>query len=91
MKKSIETIWKEGFLKNDALVAPKLIDLYSQKSESVVGKLMSMSKINLIIIMIVATGILIGFTFIGATYVGIALFLLFIIQEFSMSFVHFPV
>ena len=32
MKKSIEAIWKEGFLKNDALVAPKLNDLYNQKS-----------------------------------------------------------
>ena len=28
MEKSIESIWKEGFLKSDALVAPKLNDLY---------------------------------------------------------------
>ena len=25
MEKSIENIWKEGFLKSDALVAPKII------------------------------------------------------------------
>jgi hypothetical protein len=30
MEKSIETIWKEGFLKNDALIAPKINNLYTQ-------------------------------------------------------------
>ena len=31
MEKSIESIWKQGFLNSDALVAPKLNNLYNQK------------------------------------------------------------
>lgn len=50
MEKSIETIWKEGFLKNDALVTPKLNDLYNRKSEHIVDKFTRMFKINLIAI-----------------------------------------
>jgi len=46
MEKSIETIWKEGFLKNDALVAPKLNDLYNQKSIDIVEKFKRMYKLN---------------------------------------------
>ena len=38
MEKSIETIWKEGFMKDDALVAPKLNDLYNQKSANIIDK-----------------------------------------------------
>lgn len=46
MEKSIETIWKEGFLKNNALVAPKLNDLYNQKSEHLIDKMMRMFRLN---------------------------------------------
>ena len=46
MEKSIETIWKEGFIKNDALVAPKLNDLYNQKSIDIVEKFKRMYKLN---------------------------------------------
>jgi hypothetical protein len=46
MEKSIETIWKEGFLKDDALVAPKLNDLYNQKSIDIVEKFKRMYKLN---------------------------------------------
>ena len=51
MEKSIETIWKEGFIKNDALVAPKLNDLYNQKSIDIVEKFKRMYKLNRIAIM----------------------------------------
>jgi len=47
MEKSIEEIWKEGFLKSDALVAPKLNNLYNQKSMHIVDKFKRMFKINL--------------------------------------------
>ena len=50
MKKSIETIWQEGFLNNEALVAPKLNDLYNQKSIHIVDKFKRMYKINIIAI-----------------------------------------
>jgi len=39
MEKSIETIWREGFLKEDALIVPKLNDLYNQKSQQLIEKL----------------------------------------------------
>ena len=31
MEKTIEAVWKEGFVDDDALVAPKLNDLYNHK------------------------------------------------------------
>jgi hypothetical protein len=54
MEKSIETIWKEGFLKNDALVAPKLNDIYNQKSIDIVEKFKRMYKLNRIGIILFA-------------------------------------
>jgi hypothetical protein len=50
MEKSIEDIWKQGFLKSDALVAPKINNLYSQKSIHIIDKFKRMFKINLIAI-----------------------------------------
>ncbi|HKI78483.1 MAG TPA: hypothetical protein VKA26_08085 [Ignavibacteriaceae bacterium] len=50
MEKSIENIWKEGFLKNDALIAPKINNLYSRKSIHIIDKFKRMFKINLIAI-----------------------------------------
>lgn len=47
MKKSIESIWKNGFLKDDALVAPKVNDLYNQKSIHFVDTYARRFKINL--------------------------------------------
>ena len=31
MTKSIETMWKEGFVKEEQLIAPKINDLYNRK------------------------------------------------------------
>ena len=50
MDKSIEDIWKEGFLKSDALVAPKINNLYNKKSIHIIDKFKRMFKINLIAI-----------------------------------------
>ena len=52
MEKSIESIWKEGFLKSDALVAPKINDLYNQKSTHIIDKYKRMFSINLIAVFI---------------------------------------
>lgn len=38
MNKSIETIWSQGFINEQALVAPKVNDLYNQKSQNLVDK-----------------------------------------------------
>jgi len=79
MEKSIETIWKEGFLKNDALVAPKLNDLYNQKSIHIVDKFKRMFKINLRAI-VIGSIIILGASFIvGIPLMGIGLFLMSIV------------
>ena len=78
MEKSIENIWKEGFLKQDSLIAPKINALYSQKSQSAVDQLMKIGKINLQIIMVAAVFILIASIISGLVYMGLSLFLLLI-------------
>ena len=76
MEKSIETIWKEGFLKSDALVAPKLNDLYNQKSKHLVDKYKRMFKINLIAI-VAGSFLILGASFvIGIPVTGIGFFLI---------------
>lgn len=52
MEKSIENIWKEGFLKNDDLTAPKIDNLYNQKSIHIIDKFKRMFRINLIAIVV---------------------------------------
>ena len=52
MKQSIEAIWKNGFLKDDALLAPTLNELYSQKSQSLVDKFERLFAINIKVILI---------------------------------------
>ena len=47
MEKSIESIWKEGFLDSNAMIAPKLNNLYDQKSIHIIDKFKRMFKINL--------------------------------------------
>lgn len=47
MEKSIETIWKNGFVDSHALIAPKLNNLYNQKSQDIVEKFKRMFKLNL--------------------------------------------
>ncbi len=47
MEKSIESIWKEGFLKGDNLAAIKVIDLYNQKTTHTVEKFKDMFRINI--------------------------------------------
>jgi hypothetical protein len=77
MEKSIETIWKEGFLKNDALVAPKLNNLYSQKSIDIVDKFRRMYKINRKSVLAFAFIILPLSFLVQIPYMGIGMFFLF--------------
>lgn len=75
MEKSIESIWKQGFLNSDALVAPKLNNLYNQKSIHVIDKFKRMFKINLIAI-VVGSILFLGISFlIGIPWMGIGFFL----------------
>ena len=52
MKKTIETTWREGFLKPDALVAPKVNNLYTRKSSHIVDRIQRMLRINQIAVLI---------------------------------------
>ena len=70
MEKSIENIWKEGFLKNDALVAPKINNLYSKKSIHIIDKFKRMFKINLIAIVVFSFFFLIVSFFQGILLMG---------------------
>lgn len=79
MEKSIETIWKEGFIKNDALIAPKLNNLYNQKSIDIVAKFKRMYKLNRIGIIAFAI-IIIPLSYVTRMiYMGIPMALLFIV------------
>jgi hypothetical protein len=52
MKKTIEATWREGFLNPDALVAPKVNDLYTRKSLHIADRIQRMQRINQIAIAI---------------------------------------
>ncbi|MBJ6367989.1 hypothetical protein [Snuella sedimenti] len=74
MEKSIEDIWKEGFLESDALVAPKINKLYNKKSIHVIDKFKRMFKINLIAIIAFSFIFLIISFFIGIPITGVIFF-----------------
>jgi hypothetical protein len=46
MRKTLEATWREGFLNADALVAPKVNDLYTRKSTHIVDRIQRMQRIN---------------------------------------------
>ena len=74
MDKSIEHIWKEGFLKGDALVAPKINDLYNQKSIHIIEEFKRMFRINLLAIVAFSFVFLMVSFFIGIPLVGSVFF-----------------
>lgn len=76
MEKSIESIWKQGFLDNNALVAPKLNNLYNQKSIHIIDKFKRMFKINLITLVIFSFILLIASFFSKIPVMGILMFIL---------------
>ena len=77
MEKSIETIWKDGFLKNDALVAPKLNNLYNQKSIHLVDKFKRMYRINWISILVFSCVLIPVSILVKIPYMGIPMALMF--------------
>src|SRR5688500_17261193 len=52
MRKTIEATWHEGFLNPDALVAPKVNDLYTRKSMHIADRIQRMLRINQIAIVV---------------------------------------
>lgn len=75
MERSIEDIWEQGFLKNDALLAPKLTNLYNKKSIHIIDKFKRMFKINLIAVTAFSFIFLIISSFLGIQIIGIVWFI----------------
>lgn len=78
MEKSIESIWKEGFLKSDAIIVPRINNLYNQKSKHTIDKFKRMFKINLIAIVIFSFAFLVITTLEGLPVIGITWFVILI-------------
>lgn len=74
MERSIENIWKEGFLKSDGLVAPRINNLYNQKSIHIIDKFKRMFKINLIAIVAFSFVFLLVSFFVGIPITGAIFF-----------------
>lgn len=77
MEKSIESIWKTGFLENNALVAPKLNNLYDQKSIHIIDKFKRMFKINLNALVAFSFVVLVASFLVKIPVMGVLMFLLF--------------
>jgi hypothetical protein len=76
MKNSIEAIWNEGFLNEKSLVAPKINDLYNQKSKDLVDKMKRMYRINLIAIVSMSIVFPIMYYFLDVIWQGVAVSIL---------------
>jgi hypothetical protein len=76
MEKSIENIWKEGFLSKDSLIVPKVNNLYTQKSKHIIDKITRMFKKNLVAIFWGSLLFMIISFFIGIPVAGIMLFII---------------
>jgi hypothetical protein len=79
MEKSIETIWKEGFLKSDSLQAPQIDNLYRQKSIHIIDKFKRMFRINLIAIVVFGFVFLILSYLVGIPVMGVLFFIVLMI------------
>ncbi|MEP0365897.1 MAG: hypothetical protein ABJN36_10455 [Cyclobacteriaceae bacterium] len=79
MEKSIETIWKEGFLQSDNMVVPKVNNLYNQKSLSLVEKLKRTFRINIIALVVMSLAILVIYHLLGATWQGASIAIMFVV------------
>jgi hypothetical protein len=76
MEKSIESIWKDGFLNSDALVAPKVNNIYNLKSKHIIAKFNRMFKRNLVLIVVGSILFLIYSIFADALILGIGTFII---------------
>jgi hypothetical protein len=76
MEKSIKKIWSEGFLANDALIVPKINNLYERKSIHIIDKFTRMFKINLIAIVVFSFLFLALTIYVGIPITGILFFIM---------------
>ncbi|BBN82203.1 hypothetical protein PA25_21880 [Pseudoalteromonas sp. A25] len=76
MSKSIEQMWKQGFVSEGELSAPKVNDLYNRKSQNIVDKLQNMFAVNIKAIAIGALIMLVAMSLIGIPWLGLYICLL---------------
>lgn len=82
MEKSIESIWEQGFLNEEALIAPKLNNLYNKKSISLIEKYKQLFKKNMILISAASVILLIFTLLIGMPFLGVPMFIFLNIMVF---------
>jgi hypothetical protein len=82
MERSIENIWKEGFQKNDELTAPRIDNLYNQKSIHIIDKFKRMFRNNLIAIVVGSFVFLIVSYFLHIPVMGALFFLTLMVLVF---------
>ena len=70
MRKTIEATWREGFLNPEALVAPKVNNLYTRKSTHIVERIQRLLHINQIAIVIGSVILWAGLSAAGLPYTG---------------------
>ena len=80
MERSIENIWKEGFIDNEALIAPKVNDLYNRKSKHIMDRIQGKFKLNIILLYSFAVIMLINSFIVQTPFIlGAILVLLFVV------------
>ncbi len=76
MEKSIENIWKKGFLNDESNQAPKIEGLYNKKSLLLVEKIKQTYKKDNLAILPIAGILLVGCLYFGKVVLGLYIFLI---------------
>ena len=71
MKKSIEAMWKEGFVNEAHLTVPNVNDLYNLESKNIVDELKDMFDINIKAVILGSLMVLTIMSIIGAPFLGL--------------------
>jgi len=77
MEKSIETIWKDGFLNSEPISTPKINNLYNRKSIHAIDQYRRRFEINIQLLFVASVVILAGSFLVGIPAMGIPMFFMF--------------
>lgn len=77
MTKTIESMWKDGFMQETDLSAPKINDLYNKKSQHITDKLKRMYRTNIKLLIIGLPLGLVIMTIAGMPFLGLYMALMF--------------
>lgn len=75
MKKSIEEVWKEGFINHDEELIPKFVNLYNRKSIHLISRLKSTMKSSNQTSVLIAIMLFTAYMFYGRTLLGVVVLL----------------